>query len=70
MPPIPWSNDADYAEQHAFACRTDQDAGLDTTALTPLAERIRDAFDSAEAADRIEQSYLAPLPDEDYPLAY
>ncbi|MEU2031210.1 hypothetical protein [Nocardia amamiensis] len=70
MPPIPSSNDADYAEQHTFACRTDQEVGLDTTALTPLAERIRGAFESAGTADRIEQSFLTPFPDEDYPLAY
>ncbi|WP_040787103.1 hypothetical protein [Nocardia pneumoniae] len=70
MAPIPSSNDADYAEQHTLVCATDQDTGLDTTALTPLAERIRAAFDSAETTDRIEQSFLTPLPDEDYPLAY
>jgi hypothetical protein len=70
MSAFPMSNDADYAEQDVLAYHADHDFGLDTTTLTPLAERIRTAFDTAGIADRIDQSLLTPLPDEDYPLAY
>ncbi|MGK8523846.1 hypothetical protein ACRS6B_20915 [Nocardia asteroides] len=70
MSPFPVRDDAGHTEQDVLAYHADHDFGLDTTALTPLAERVRAAFDSAGIADRIDQSLLTPLPDEDYPLAY
>ncbi|GAA5089055.1 hypothetical protein [Nocardia iowensis] len=69
MTTIPAGNPADYAEQR-IPVHDPEAAGLDATALTPLAERIRRAFDSADIADRIEQSVITPLPDDDYPFAY
>lgn len=69
MATIPTRDDADFAEQLTLAHDTERDIGLDTTALTPLAERIRAAFDAADATDRLEQSLITPLPDDDYPFA-
>ncbi|MFI2476961.1 hypothetical protein [Nocardia xishanensis] len=62
---------ADHADQRALVHDADHDVGLDARALHPVAERVRAAFDAADIADRIEQSFRTPLPDDDeYPLAY
>ncbi|ONM47981.1 hypothetical protein [Nocardia donostiensis] len=68
---IPAFDHADFADQNTFAHDEDRDIGLDTTAVTPLAEKVRAAFDTAETTDRIEQSHITLLPnDDDYPFAY
>ncbi|MGK8512247.1 hypothetical protein ACRS5S_30960 [Nocardia asiatica] len=66
---IPSGSTADRLEQQLPADRREH-AGIDSTALTPLAERIRDAFDHADGVDRFEQAVHTPLPDDEYPLAY
>ncbi|MGY1895522.1 hypothetical protein [Nocardia gipuzkoensis] len=66
---IPAGSIADHLEQRSPADRREH-TGIDATALTPLAERIREAFDHADRADRFEQAILTPLPDDEYPLAY
>lgn len=64
MTTIPSSGDLDRADQSTFVRDADRDIGLDTTALHPLAEHIRDAFDSADIADRIDQAWITPYPDD------
>lgn len=66
---IPAGSTADHLEQRSPADRREH-TGIGATALTPLAERIREAFDHADRADRFEQAILTPLPDDEYPLAY
>ncbi|MBF6335896.1 hypothetical protein IU450_08355 [Nocardia abscessus] len=66
---IPAGSTADHREQRSPVDRR-EDTGIDVTALTPLAERIRDAFDHADRVDRFDQAVLTPLPDDEYPLAY
>ncbi|MBF6464145.1 hypothetical protein IU427_02990 [Nocardia beijingensis] len=68
-PTFPTGSPADHLEQQAPADRHEH-TGIDTTALSPLAERIRDAFDHADEVDRFEQAFVTPLPDDEYPLAY
>ncbi|QBS41288.1 hypothetical protein [Nocardia sp. CS682] len=70
MTTIPAGSAADLAEQQAAVYDFDVPTGLDETAIPPLAERIRDAFEAADITDRIEQSLITPLPDDDYPFAY
>ncbi|MEU6585486.1 hypothetical protein [Nocardia sp. NPDC046763] len=75
---FPAGSDLDRAEQHALVDDRDRDLGPDTTALHPLAERVRAAFDAADIADRIDQNWITPRPrdddddyrDDDYRLAY
>ncbi|MGY2005890.1 hypothetical protein ACW9HJ_04050 [Nocardia gipuzkoensis] len=62
---IPAGSTADHLEQRSPADRREH-TGIDATALTPLAERIREAFDHADRADRFEQAILTPLPDDEY----
>ncbi|KAA8889509.1 hypothetical protein F3087_11360 [Nocardia colli] len=71
MTTIPTRDEADYAEQ-LIPANPDRaaDVGLDTTALTPPTEHLGGAFDTADLADRYEQSLIIPIPDDDYPLAY
>ncbi|MFI9401311.1 hypothetical protein [Nocardia sp. NPDC052316] len=70
MTTIPAGNAADLAEQQVAVHDYDVPTGLDETAIPPLAERIRDAFEAADITDRIEQSLITPLPDDDYPFVY
>ncbi|MEV0711555.1 hypothetical protein [Nocardia aurea] len=70
MTTIPTRTDADRADQLAPADPADRGLDLDTAASSPLAERVRDAFDAADITDRIDQSWITPTPDDDYPLAY
>ncbi|MFC9966960.1 hypothetical protein [Nocardia ignorata] len=67
---IPTRDDADFAEQLAVADAADREAGLDLDALTPPSEFARAAWDSANPADVFDQSWITPMPDDDYPLAY
>ncbi len=69
MTPFPTGSDADRSDQLTLAYATDLEAGLDTTE-PPLTTRIREAFDHADTVDRIDQAWITPLPDDDYPLAY
>ncbi|MFE5284010.1 hypothetical protein ACFRAQ_03430 [Nocardia sp. NPDC056611] len=67
---FPNGSDGDRAEQSRYVCDTDRDIGLDTTALHPLAERVRAAFDAAAIADRCDQAWITPLDlDDDYTLS-
>ncbi|MFC9433757.1 hypothetical protein [Nocardia sp. NPDC057030] len=70
MTTIPFRDDADYAEQSSFVDSADYDIGMDTAALAPAAENLRAAVDPADTVDRIEQSLIIPMPDDDYPFAY
>ncbi|QIS02699.1 hypothetical protein F5X71_10530 [Nocardia brasiliensis] len=71
MTVIPTHDDADHAEQLVSAYPDPaEELDLDAAALAPLAESARAALDSADIADRYEQSVLTPIPDDDYPLAY
>ncbi|WP_174188300.1 hypothetical protein [Nocardia barduliensis] len=66
---IPAGSTADRLDQQSPVDRREP-AGIDTTTRTPLAERIRDAFDHADVVDRFEPAVHTPLPDDEYPLAY
>ncbi|MFE3230110.1 hypothetical protein [Nocardia sp. NPDC059228] len=64
---VPAGSDFDRAEQNALVRDIDRDAGPDTTALHPPAERIRAALDAAAIADRFDQAWITPLDlDDDY----
>ncbi|WP_433566771.1 hypothetical protein ACQP1O_17230 [Nocardia sp. CA-151230] len=64
---VPAGSDFDRAEQNVLARDSDRDAGLDTAALHPPAERERAVFDAAELTDRIDQAWITPLDlDDDY----
>ncbi|MFE3800346.1 hypothetical protein KHQ06_16120 [Nocardia tengchongensis] len=56
--------DGDRAEQAVLVRDRDRELGLDTTALHPLAERVRAAFDTAATADRIDQNTIVARPRE------
>lgn len=67
---FPNGSDGDRAEQSFCVRDTDRDVGLDTTALHPLAERVRAAFDAAAIADRCDQAWITPLDlDDDHTLS-
>ncbi|MGW0247547.1 hypothetical protein ACWDYH_13005 [Nocardia goodfellowii] len=61
---FPAAGEADYADQQVPIFDTESD-----NEVVPLAERIARAWDTAEY-DRIEQSRIVPLPDDEYPFAY
>ncbi|WP_433685146.1 hypothetical protein [Nocardia sp. CA-119907] len=68
---VPAGSDFDRAEQNALVGDSDRDVGLDTTALHPLAERVRATFDAAATADRFDQAWITPLDcDDDYDHDY
>ncbi|NKY88705.1 hypothetical protein [Nocardia veterana] len=71
MPILESGSDLDRAEQNTPVIDRDLEAGLDTAAMHPLAERIRAAFDAAEISDRIDQNWITPHDDDEYDcLAY
>ncbi|MGV9662923.1 hypothetical protein [Nocardia niigatensis] len=61
---FPAGTDGDHAEQARLVREADHDLGVDTTALHPLAEQIRAAFDTATVADLIDQNTITPRPRE------
>ncbi|MFE9323351.1 hypothetical protein ACIHDR_40290 [Nocardia sp. NPDC052278] len=63
-------SDLDRADQNIPVDDTDRDIGLDTSALHPLAERIRAAFDTADITDRIDQAWITPPADDHDILTY
>ncbi|MGV9663824.1 hypothetical protein ACWDUL_08370 [Nocardia niigatensis] len=68
---FPAGSDLDRAEQHTLVDADDRELGPDTTALHPLAERVRAVFDAADIADHIDQNWITPQPRDDYDcLAY
>ncbi|MFB8280416.1 hypothetical protein [Nocardia colli] len=64
MATIPTGEPADHLEQ-LTAAYTD-DSGWDTSMLTPAPEFLRAGVDPADVADRIDQAWITPLPDDDY----
>ncbi|MFE3105071.1 hypothetical protein [Nocardia tengchongensis] len=67
---FPNGSDGDRAEQSFCVRDTDRDIGLDITALHPLAERVRAAFDAATIADRCDQAWITPMDlDDDHTLS-
>lgn len=65
MTPVPACSHLDLAEQRILAYGSDRDIGPNTTALRPLTEHVRAAFEAAALADRIDQVRLTPHDDDD-----
>ncbi|MFD6358190.1 hypothetical protein [Nocardia tengchongensis] len=67
---FPTGSDGDRAEQSFYVRDADREIGLDATALHPLAERVRAAFDTAAIADRCDQAWITGLDlDDDHTLS-